>query len=568
MTSLMRRSSSAQRELLLDLRRTRRRRRLGDLDVVVSIYRVYLTAILGGGAAWVLATVVGGHHETSDGLQSVIAHGPEIVGLVIASIVVIGLRSGGRGGPLVLDAADVRHVLLAPIDRTVVLRGPALRQVRYAALVSGIVGGFAGVLASRRLGGGWPTWALLGALVTVVAVAASLGCAMVVSGRQWRKGAVRLAIVGVLSWSLADLALGRATSPMTLLGEVALWPLRFSWIGLVGIAVGVGLAIAGLQVVGGTSLESSVRRAGLAGQVRFAVTTRDFRTVVLLRRQLAQEHERQRPWFVIGWRSSRVAKQEAQGLRSWNVPQGGKRSLVDALWRRGWQGLLRYPVVRLARVVLLSLIVGLSFYGVWHGITALLFVVGMAQFLIGLELSEPLAQTVDRQALQDLMPSSAGRIHLVILLPSLCLMVFVDLVALMTTFVLGGEQSTLLSVGLVALFPLALTGLSGAAMSTISGVPPAFRESDLFLPPEIASLRLYLRTLTPPAVSTLGAMPVVFSAEIVNHGGTTSATAAAFAGGVVTLVIVVGVVVWVLVRDSVRRAYAGMTERSRTGVKS
>jgi hypothetical protein len=218
--------------------------------------------------------------------------------------------------------------------------------------------------------------------------------------------------------------------------------------------------------------------------------------------------------------------------------------------------------------VLLSLIVGLSFYGVWHGITALLFVVGMAQFLIGLELSEPLAQTVDRQALQDLMPSSAGRIHLVILLPSLCLMVLVDLVALMTTFVLGGEQSTLLSVGLVTLFPLALTGLSGAAMSTISGVPPAFRESDLFLPPEIASLRLYLRTLTPPAVSTLGAMPVVFSAEIVNHGGTTSATAAAFAGGVVTLVIVVGVVVWVLVRDSVRRAYAGMTERSRTGVKS
>ncbi|MGC8466424.1 MAG: hypothetical protein ACP5O0_10965 [Acidimicrobiales bacterium] len=568
MANVKRGSGNSQRELLLDLRRMRRRRRLGDLDVVVSIYRVYLTAILGGGAAWVLATVVGGHRESSLALRTVIAHGPEVVGLVLASIIVIGLRSGGRGGPLVLDAADVRHVLLAPIDRTIALQGPALRQVRYAALVSGIVGGFAGVLASRRLGGGWPTWALLGALVSIAVVLASLGSAMLVSGARWRQGWVRLAMVGLLGWSLVDLVLGRVTSPMSLLGEVALWPLRFSWIGLLGLALCGGLSVAGLRVVGGTSLESSVRRAGLAGQVRFAVTTRDFRTAVLLRRQLAQEHERQHPWFVVGWRSSRAAKRELESLRSWSTPQGGKRSLVGALWRRGWQGLLRYPTVRIARIVLLGAIVGACIDGIWHGLTALLFVFGMAQFLIGLELSEPLAQTVDRQALQDLMPSPAGRIHLGVVLPSLCLMVLIDLFAVVTGFAVGGAQSVLLSVGVVILLPTALTGLGGAVMSTISGVPPAFRESDLFLPPEIASLRLYLRTLTPPAISTLGAIPVLLAAQVANHSGTSLASAVAFTGGVGTVVIVVGVVLWVLVRDSVRRAYAEMTQRSRMGVRS
>ena len=50
------------------------------------------------------------------------------------SCVAVGLRSGSRGGPLALERAEVRHVLLAPVDRTTALRAPAIRQLRFLAL--------------------------------------------------------------------------------------------------------------------------------------------------------------------------------------------------------------------------------------------------------------------------------------------------------------------------------------------------------------------------------------------------------------------------------------------------
>ena len=50
------------------------------------------------------------------------AHGPAIVGLVAAVAAAMGLRSGSHGGPLVFEAADVQHVLLAPVDRGTVVR--------------------------------------------------------------------------------------------------------------------------------------------------------------------------------------------------------------------------------------------------------------------------------------------------------------------------------------------------------------------------------------------------------------------------------------------------------------
>ena len=45
-------------------------------------------------------------------LASVTRPGPAAIGLVLALVVAVGIRSGGRGGPLALAAADVRHVLL------------------------------------------------------------------------------------------------------------------------------------------------------------------------------------------------------------------------------------------------------------------------------------------------------------------------------------------------------------------------------------------------------------------------------------------------------------------------
>ena len=57
------------------------------------------------------------------------------------SRIALGLRSGSRGGPLALERAEVRHVLLAPVDRTTALRAPAIRQLRFLAFVGMVAGG-------------------------------------------------------------------------------------------------------------------------------------------------------------------------------------------------------------------------------------------------------------------------------------------------------------------------------------------------------------------------------------------------------------------------------------------
>ena len=107
-----------------------------------------------------------------------------------------------------------------------------------------------------------------------------------------------LALIG---WSVADWLLHVTSSPATMLGHLAVAPIAHSpavEIG-VGFVFAAALLAAGLLSVGGTSLEDSLRRAGLVAQLRFAVTVQDLRTVILLRRQLAAELPRSRPWRVL-----------------------------------------------------------------------------------------------------------------------------------------------------------------------------------------------------------------------------------------------------------------------------
>ena len=67
--------------------------------------------------------------------------------------VAFGLRSGGRGGPLTLEAAVVQHELLAPVPHEAVVRGPAIKQLRFLAFAGLVVGAIVGVLATRELHG-------------------------------------------------------------------------------------------------------------------------------------------------------------------------------------------------------------------------------------------------------------------------------------------------------------------------------------------------------------------------------------------------------------------------------
>ena len=107
-----------------------------------------------------------------------------MLGVVVAVAILIGLRSGARGGPLAIEPADARHVLLAPIDRALALRGPALRQLRFAAFVAVVVGAIGGQLAVRRLGDEPLLWVGCGALFALVTLGLAQGAALVAGGRR------------------------------------------------------------------------------------------------------------------------------------------------------------------------------------------------------------------------------------------------------------------------------------------------------------------------------------------------------------------------------------------------
>jgi hypothetical protein len=546
-----------QRQVLSDLRSARRRRRIADFDPFEALYRAYLTGILLAVAVLVLSALTGDGKVSPVEASRVARHGGPFVGLVIAVAFAVGLRSGGRGGPLVIEAADVRHVLLAPVERSVALRGPALRQVRFACLVGVGAGAVAGLLALRRLPGAPAAWVAAGAVVGGLAVAGAYGLAMLMSGPRlgrWVAGGLAVAVVG---WSGLDVALGTTTSPASLLGQLALWPLAVHPLDVAGAGVALVALAGGLAVIGGLSLEASERRAGLVGQMRFAATLQDVRTVIVLRRQLAQELPRQRPWV----RLPRAIP------RAWLGPSGATRPAVAPrrrfpVWRRGWHGILRWPGLRWARVTVLGAIAGASLYGVWQGTTPLIVVAGLALYIAGLDAVEPLAQEIDHPDRREEFDLPAGRLHLRQLEAPAVVMVVVGAVALSTAAAISGGARTTWQVGAIMLVPAALSSLGAAAVSVIKGPPPPFTPQQSLVP-EAAGARAMGRLLWPPVISVLGVLPVLAGRQAARHGHPIGAATAAAEQLVVFLVA--GLVAWVRWQEEAHRWFDQQMEAVRHG---
>ena len=134
---------------LREMRTDRRRRRVAEIEWFDALYRVYLAALIGGFVAIFLSEQVKDAPFTASQIDAVMHDGPRVAGLIIAVTIFLGLRSGANGGPLSIEDAEVRHVLLAPIDRGAVLRRPAAQRLRTLAFVGAIAGGAAGLQIGR-----------------------------------------------------------------------------------------------------------------------------------------------------------------------------------------------------------------------------------------------------------------------------------------------------------------------------------------------------------------------------------------------------------------------------------
>ncbi len=511
-------------DALSQLRKARKRARTAGIDWIDALYRAYVVGIIGVIAVIVASGQVGDAAITDAGLAQVHDHGPNVLGAVIAAAVCIGVRSGSRGGPLALEAADLRHVLLAPIDRGRALRAAALRQLRHLAVAGAAAGAIAGQLAGRRLPGAVLAWPACGALVGALTVAVAVGAGHLVAGRRMRRSVANAMAAAFALWVAVDLAAGTATSPFAALGRVALWPLDVDLLGAAGIVLALGVAAAGLAAIGGLSIEAAERRSALIGRLAFAATLQDLRTVLVLRRQLAQEHPRRRPWVA-------------------NGPLAGRWPV----WDRGWRGVLRWPAIRVVRIVVLGIAAGAALAGMDRGTTPLVVVAALALFVAGLDAVEALAQEVDHPSRGDAMPIARGALHLRHLAVAVTIMVGVGIVGLVTTLVLRPEVSTL-AIGGITVVTAALGSVAGAAISTVSGPPDPLSGWSLGAP-EIAGVHNVVRLLWPPGLAVVGCVPALVASRVAAHGGSVP-VALAIATGIV-LVVQTGVFAWVHARDNV-----------------
>ncbi|MHB8465312.1 MAG: hypothetical protein ACYDH6_13075 [Acidimicrobiales bacterium] len=505
------------------LTRARRRNRAAGVDVFEGFYQAYLTAFGCGIAVLLGSDAIGDQHVSAHQLADAVSHGPAIIGAGLAAVLFVALRSGGRGGPLVLPAADVRHVLLAPVPRDLALRPAGFRQLRFSAFVGAVGGAALATVAARRFPGGVPEWAPIGAGVGMAVAVLAAGCGLAMAGRRVRPWLAGLVGLGLLGWSALDIGLHHVTSPMTVLGQLALAPARFRPADLAILALPLVVAALAMQGIGGLSLEQAERRATLASQIRFALTLQDLRTVVLLRRQLTQEQARTRPWIRLS-------------------PIAAGRTLVVG---RDLRGVLRWPAVRVLRVLMLAAGAGASLVGVWTGTTPLILVAALCLFLAGLEVLEPLAQDVDHPDLPTSTPMISGELRARHAVVPLLLMVVVAAVAWgVAVAVAGGGPAV--PVGAAMIAPAALLATVGAAVSVV--MEPSFGGTGL-MPAEIAGVKMVLRAIWSPAIVVLGLTPVLVARS--SHAHHLAPGAAAVSAGFLPMMVGILGLGWLRFREDV-----------------
>jgi hypothetical protein len=514
-----------------ELHAARRRRRMGDVAWGDLAYRVYTTALAGLVLTVFASGLVGDDRLDAAGAADVASLGPVWAGLALGVALLTGVRSGVRSGPLALEAADVHHLLLSPLDRGRVLRTPAVSMVAYGTAALAAVGALVGELLSQRLPGSGAAWIASGALFAVLLSILGFGAAMFTASRTVRRPVPELLALALLTWSVLDVFGIGPTAPLTWLGRLLFWPLEFTPVPIAGLAVAFALCAAGVLLVGGLSIEAARRRTQLVGQLRFAVTQQDLRSVLLLRRQLAAERPRSRS----------LVRHLPMAL--------GRRAPVLT---RDLQSLLRWPTVRIVRVLVLVVGAALALRGVYGGTTPLILVAGVLTYVAALDAIEPLAQEVDHPTMLASYPIPSGQVLQRHLVAPVLVMLLTGAVSVAVAWAVAPDVQVL-QVGAVTLVSGALGAVAGASISVVSEVGIDTGEAAMYSP-EVAGPRVVIRTLWPPLVAVIGLTPVLVAQRAARTGAEVLPVASFVA---LASVVLCGIVfTWVRYRADIHGAIA------------
>ena len=521
--SVMIRSSGGDAATLRDLRRARQARRLGDTEWFDVLYRVYLFG-LGGLIVVVWASdALAGLLEDEVPTSELLRRGPSIAGIAVALAFAVGLRNGADGGPVSVESADVRHLLLSPVSRRLALMQPVLQRLRAVCFVPAVALAILGQLVAREVEGSRAAWAASSFLFGVVVGCTYVGVAVI--AHALRLSRVAASVIGgvVLVWQVADAVTTWTASvdgdtrplvgPADLPGSLLFWGVRQRGIDVAPVVAAVAITVAAVLLCGRLRLEPLERRGQLVSQLRFAATVQDIRTVVLLRRQLRAESVRTRPWFRVGAAPS-IGPASRPITRA--AADGGEAGAA-VVWKRGLVSLSRLPISRVARMCALGAIAGASASLVVT--STFLFAVPLvgALFLLGLEAAEPLAQEIDRPDLTDSFPVDRGILFSRHLAAPAALLAVVAMI--------GAGAATLVeprhaAAAFALAVPITWAGSIGAIVSTVRDAPdPAVvasttlsgrdRSTDSpFALPEFAGASNIMTGLVPIVLSAVSVAPV------------------------------------------------------------
>ena len=552
---------STARDTLNDLRRTRQRRRLGDTDWYEIAYRVYLFGLVGLTVVVWLSDAIDGAIGDDIDTADLLTRGPAVIGLFVVGAFALGLRSGADGGPVSIEAADIRHVLLAPISRRTVLLRPVAQRLRAAAFLLGLGGAILGQLIATEVEGSRAAWAAACGVFGAIVGATFVSTAVISHSIRLPRWAATVIATFVVTWqSLVawgiwnDSTEGLArVAPGNLAGRLALWGISQRPVDVVPIVVALAMSAAALAVAGRLRIEPLARRGELVSQLRFAATVQDLRTVVQLRRQLRSESLRTRPWGqrrIIARPAPRSgAAMVARSGAATPTRSSGHPSPVH-VWRRDGRSLRRLPVARMTRIVILAGLGGLAAALTYSASPLFGLLLLAALFFLGLESLEPLSQEIDRPDLTDAMPIERGWIYANHLMASAVLLAIVALIGAGFAAVIDPD----IAIGAFAVaLPVVWAGAMGAVVVTVLDAPtppsptnllgqPRDTESSL-VPPEFAGFSTAVKMLIPVIVSAVGTIPVY----VARFSDDSADISRAILGMVLFIALVV---VWVRRRDA------------------
>jgi len=549
---------------LKELRRTRQRRRLGELDWYDIAYRVYLFALVGlVVVVWVSDAIDGVIGDSVD-TEDLLARGPSVIGLMVVIAFALGLRSGADGGPISVEVADIRHVLLGPISQRAFMLRPIGQRLRAAAFAVGLTGAVLGQLIATEVEGSRAAWAAACGIFGAIVGSTFISAGVLSHALRVPRWAATLVATIVVAWQAAvawgiwnESTDGMARiGPGNLAGRLALWGISQRGIDVIAIVVAVAMAAAALALGGRLRLEPLARRGELVSQLRFAATVQDLRTVVQLRRQLRSEVLRTRQW---GQRHAPTRPAAGPVTLSQHVVPPKKKGddaastlrqpAPSVVWKRGSRSLRRLPIARLVRIALLAAIAGAGGALTYDSspLFGLLMLGGL--FLVGLECLEPLSQEIDRPDITDGFEIERGWIyahHLVA--PA----IFLALVSMIGAGVATAIDPSLALGAFAVAIPMAWAGAMGAVVVTVLDAPAPPRTTTLlgtpadaetsFVPPEFAGFSTVLKAMLPVVISAVGTIPV-FVARF-------SGDAASVGRSIVGLALFIAVaVLWVRRRD-------------------